>query len=450
MKRKSGLMMLLLALVLVFTACSTDKGNSNAGTNKPSNGANNGGEQEPQKEEPEKQLSLTIGLPGSYEVTSKDIIDKFIETHPHITVTIQEAPWGDFTSKIATQIAGNTMPDVWFQENAAILGYGERGVAEDLSAYIERDLNADEYVEGLFSARTPDGKVWGVPHGINPLALAYNKTAFTAAGVDLPTDDWTFNDLIEASKKLTIKEGNNTKQFGFIGSYSITNGWFPWIKQAGGSALDESKTKSMMNDPKTIAGLQQLRTGIEEGYFTDNDYLKANGGELEVFANGKAAMFFMQYSLQVNMQTSFPDTDWDTVKVPKAVDGKRYVPMVSNSWLISSRAKADNKEAAWQFLKFYLSDEVQKMVAASGSALPVKLTAYEGIESNTETKPANKKAYTEGIAEGGTTLDENATWSEWRILIQQEVNEAIVNGNKSVEEAAADAHKKVQEVLDAN
>lgn len=439
MKKKSSLLLMLLICVLVFTACSSNNNNAPSASN-----GNNG-----QTPDGQKQVKLTIGLPGSYEVTSKDIIDRFIETHPHITVEIQEAPWGDFTSKIATQIAGNTMPDVWFQENATILGYGKRGVAEDLAPYIERDLNAADYIEGLFSAKTPEGQVWGVPHGINPVGLAYNKAAFAAANVDLPTDDWTFADLIEASKKLTIKEGSDTKQFGFIGSYSITNGWFPWIKQSGGSALDESKTKSMINDAKSIEGLKQLRQGIEEGYFTNNDYVKANGGELEVFASGKGAMYFMQYSLQVDMNANFPDADWDTVKMPKAVDGNRYVPMVANSWLISSRASDDAKGAAWEFLKFYLGDEAQNIVAASGSTLPVKQSAYESIVSS-QTKPLNKKAFTEGIAEGGTTLDENASWSEWRILVQQEVNEAIVNRNKTVEEATADAHKKVQEVLDAN
>lgn len=443
MKKKSSLMLMLLVCVLIVAACSSKNNNAPAPSNSATNGENTQATEKP------KQVKLTIGLPGSYEVTSKEIIDRFIETHPHITVDIQEAPWGDFTSKIATQIAGNTMPDVWFQENATILGYGKRGVAEDLAPYIERDLNAGDYIDGLFSAKTPEGQVWGVPHGINPVALAYNKAAFEAANVDLPTDEWTFADLIEASKKLTVKEGSETKQFGFIGSYSITNGWFPWIKQAGGSALDESKTKSMINDAKSIEGLKQLRQGIEEGYFTNNDYVKANGGELEVFASGKGAMYFMQYSLQVDMRNNFPDADWDTVKLPKAVDGNRYVPMVANSWLISSRASDDAKGAAWEFLKFYLSDEAQNIVAASGSTLPVKQSAYDAIESS-ETKPLNKKAFTEGIAEGGTTLDENASWSEWRILIQQEVNEAIVNLNKTVEEATADAEKKVQEVLDAN
>ncbi|WP_168118545.1 sugar ABC transporter substrate-binding protein [Paenibacillus sp. HB172176] len=442
MKKKFSLLAMLLAVVLVFTGCSSNNGNSNGTEGQ----ANNGSET---KDDSNKVVNLKIGLPGSYEVTSKEIIDGFIASHPNIKVEIQEAPWGDFTSKIATQIAGNTMPDVWFQENATILGYGKRGVAEDLASYIESDLNADDYIDGLFSAETPEGQVWGVPHGINPVALAYNKDAFDAANVPYPTEDWTFADLIDASKKLTIKEGENTKQFGFIGSYAITNGWFPWIKQAGGSALDSTKTKSMFDDPKTIEGLKQLRQGIEEGYFTNNDFVKANGGELEVFAGGKAAMYIMQYSLQVNMNSNFPDANWDVVKLPKAVDGNRYVPMVANSWLISSRASDDAKGAAWEFLKYYLSDEAQNIVAASGSTLPVKKTAYDLIEKS-ETKPLNKKGFTDGIAEGGTTLDENASWGEWRILVQQEVNEAIVNGTKSVEDAAKAIHKKVQEVLDAD
>jgi len=442
-----GFVTLLLALLLVVSACSGGSGNGSKNSTPPSSDPS--ATPSETKEPPKKKTKIKIGLPGSYDVTSKDIIDQFIAEHPHIEVDIQEAPWGDFTSKIATQIAGNTMPDVWFQENAAILGYGKRGVAEDLAPYIERDLKVDDYIDGLFSARTPEGKVWGVPHGINPVALAYNKSAFEAASMELPTDDWTYADLIEAAKKLTIKEGKETKQFGFIGSYSITNGWFPWIKQAGGSALDSTMKKSNFDNPNTITGLKQLRQGIEEGYFTNVDFVKANGGELEVFAGSKAAMFFMQYSLQVNMNESFPDANWDVVKLPKAVDGKRYVPMVANSWLISSRASADAKEAAWEFLKFYLDNASQDIVAASGSTLPVKKSAYEVIEKS-DKKPLNKKAYTDGIAEGGTTLDENASWSEWRILVQQQVNESVVHGKISVEEAAAEIHQKVQEVLDEN
>ncbi|WP_020615099.1 ABC transporter substrate-binding protein [Paenibacillus daejeonensis] len=433
MKNKAKVVMMMSLSAVLLSACTL----SNSGSGSAPGGSGDG-----------ETVRITLGLPGGYDVTNKEIIDGFIAAHPNIEVDIQEAPWGDFTNRIATQIAGNTMPDLWFQENAVILGYGQRGVAEDLAPYIERDLTTDDYIDTLFAAQTPEGQVWGVPHGANPIALAYNKTIFEEGGVALPTDEWTFENLIEAAKQLTQTDANgNTEVFGFIGSSSITQGWFPWIKQAGGMVLDETLTESRFDDPNTIAGLQQLRDGIADGYFMDGDSITAYGGELPAFGSGKSAMFFLQYSTQVTMNNDFPDTDWDVVKIPRSVDGERYVPTVSNSWLISSRASQEAKDASWEFLKYYLGDEAQAILAESGSALPVKQSALALLEDS-QTKPANKLAFTDGIAEGGVTLDENASWNEWRIAVQQIVNE-IVKGNVTPEAGALDIHKRVQDILDS-
>nr|WP_286672617.1 sugar ABC transporter substrate-binding protein [Cohnella hashimotonis] len=426
----------------MLSACSSSK-NEEASSG-PSGSNQPGSSSAEASQKPAKQVTLKLGLPGSYDVTSKEIVDGFIQTHPNIKVEIQEAPWGDFTSKISTQIAGNTAPDIWLQENAAILGYGKRGVAEDLSQYIERDLNAGDYIDALFAAKTPEGQVWGVPHGINPIALAYNEDVFKQAGVALPTDDWTYQDLIDNAKQLTVKD----QRYGFVGSSSITTGWFPWIKQAGGSALDESLTKANFDDSATINGLSQLIAGIQDGYFTDADFVKANGGEMDTFATGKAALMFFQYSQQVAMSDKFPNANWNVVKIPKSVDGKRYVPMVTNSWLIYSKASQDAKDAAWEFLKYYLSEASQAIVAKSGSTLPVRKTALDLLQ-DVKTKPLNKAAFTDGIAEGGVTLDENASWSEWRLKVQQVVNE-MVAGNVKVEEGAKQIQTEVQKVLDDN
>ncbi|QJD87722.1 ABC transporter substrate-binding protein [Cohnella herbarum] len=445
MKRLTLSIVVLLLCTVVLAACSSSNDKSEpSGT--PSAGAS--ATSAPSESAPAaKSAKLKIGLPGAYDVTSKEIIDGFIAKFPNIKVELQDAPWGDFTSKIATQIAGGTSPDVWLQENAVILGYGKRGVAEDLAPYIQRDLQDGNYIDTLFAAKTPEGNVWGVPHGTNPIALAYNKKVFDDAGIPYPTDDWTYDDLIETSKKLTKKDDKgNVQIYGFVGSISITQGWFPWIKQAGGQALDETKTKSMFSDPKTVAGLQSLVNGINDGYFTNGDFLTANGGDVQSFAEGKAAMYFLQYGNQVSINGNFPDTNWDVVKIPKGAEGKRYVPTVTNAWLISSKASQDSKDAAWEFLKYYLSDEAQAIVAKSGSTLPVNKTALQVLDGDTS-KPLNKKAFTDGIAEAGVTLDENATWNEWRIVVQQVVNE-IVDGNMTVEEGVKEIDAKVQPILD--
>lgn len=401
--------------------------------------------------EPIKEVKLVLGLPGGYGVTSEKIIEGFKKKYPHIILEIDEAPWGDFTKKITTQIAGGNAPDVWFQENAAVLGYGKKGAAENLAPYIEKDLKKGDYVDSLFSAKADD-KVWGVPHGVNPIALAYNKKIFSDANVPFPTDNWTYQDMIDAAKKLA-KDTNgdgNPDIWGFIASGSITGGWFPWIKSAGGQALDAARTNAVFNDEKSIQGITAWSDMINKLKVSPSlPTISSLGGENQVFGNGKGAMMFLQYSVGESiLNKNFPNLDYDTVKIPKGFDGKRVVPSVANSWVIFSKAKKESKDAAWTWLKYYLSEEAQNIVADSGATLPVNKAALSKVET-LSFKPANKKAYTLGIAEGGTTLDENACWNEWRTAAQPIFND-IFNAKIAPADGLKQIKEKVQKVLDDN
>ena len=166
MKRRliSVLLIMVMAMSLL-SGCGPSSGKEETKTTDQSvSGTKEENKTEEEKKEESKPVTLTIGLPGGYDVTSKEIIDGFRAAYPHITLVIDEAPWGDFTKKITTQIAGGNAPDIWFQENAAVLGYGDMGAAEDLMPYIKRDLKLEEYASNLFSAQEGE-KVWGVPHG---------------------------------------------------------------------------------------------------------------------------------------------------------------------------------------------------------------------------------------------------------------------------------------------
>ncbi|CAG7652742.1 ABC transporter substrate-binding protein [Paenibacillus allorhizosphaerae] len=393
-----------------------------------------------------KPVTLKIGLPGGYDITSKKLIDNFQAKNPNIKLEIEETPWAEFVTKIVTRIAGNNPPDLWLQENAVILSYGKRGVAENLEPYIKRDLKIEEYASALTSAKL-DGKIYGIPHGINPGALAYNKQIFKEQNVPLPTDDWTYNDMIEAAKKLTKDTNGDGKPdiYGFQTGNNITLGWLPWMRAYGGSALDSTLTKSSFTDSKSIQGLTAWADTINKLKISPTREA-ANTGKF--FENGKVAMTFFQYATQVSLNKNKPDLDWDTVKMPIGMDGKRFVPMVVNQWVMYSKSKPEVKEAGWTFLKYYLSDEGQALLSESGTSLPVKKTALQQLEKST-TKPLNKKAFTKGIEEAGGTLDENPSWNEWRAAAGPILND-IMDGKRTPEDGAKEIQQKVQQVLDEN
>lgn len=442
---KSGFKLSLVSLLAIsLAACGNNGDEGNGNSSSPSSA-----DQPPASSAAPKEMKLTIGLPGAYDVTKKEIVDGFIAKFPNIKTEIVEVPWADFATKITAEIAGGTAPDVWVQENAIVLGYGNRGVAEDLAPYIKRDLNDADYISGLYASKTPDGKVYGIPHGINPVALAYNKKMFADAGVALPTDDWTYADMIEAAKKLTKDTNGDGKpdQYGFAISQGITQGWYPWTRSYGGQVLDETKTKAMFTDPKSIEGIQAWANLVKDGISPDADFLKVAGGDWKAFGAGKVAMYFMQYSNQTIINKEFADLDYDTVMMPKSMDGKRIVPIVTNSWVIFSKAKQDSKDAAWEFLKYYLSAESQMVLAKSGTAIPVQKNAITELDVNTN--PKNKKAFSDGIAEGGVTTDENPSWQEWR-LAAQPIFADIYGQKLSPEAGAKQIQQKVQDILDQN
>jgi len=328
---------------------------------------------------------------------------------------------------------------VWFQENAVILGHGASGNAVDLAAYIARDLKTSDYVSSLFVAKVGT-KVWGIPHGANPVALAYNKSVFTAAGEAFPTSSWTYNDMIAAAKRIQAK---NDQIYAFLTNTSITTGWFPWIKAYGGSCLTDNLTKANFLDAKTKAGV----VAWANTYSVDGIAPSAGENKQALFGSNAGAMYFLQYSEAVTMNKTYPQLNWDTAMIPKAVDGsgKRYVPNLSNSWFIWSGAKKDNQDAAWEWIKFYLNAQSQDLVAQMGAALPVRISSMSKI--STSTKPYNKAAFTEGIAQGGVSMDENPTWDQWRRVVNNALG-GVYDDPTTVDAALAQLQTDVQAILD--
>ncbi|HIW34469.1 MAG TPA: extracellular solute-binding protein [Candidatus Paenibacillus intestinavium] len=144
--KKITFVLLLSIFMTVISACAGNNTGSNSSPSTEPTASPAAGENTAPEEAP-KAVKLSIGLPHGFEITKKEIIDGFQAKYPHIEVELDTTPWGDFVTNMPAKIAGGNPPDVWFQENAVILGYGARGVAEDLAPYFERDINKDEYID---------------------------------------------------------------------------------------------------------------------------------------------------------------------------------------------------------------------------------------------------------------------------------------------------------------
>lgn len=395
------------------------------------------------------KVTLKIGVPGGNTLTPFELIDQFKAEHPEINVELEEAPWGEFKSKLKVQVGGGVAPDVFIMDSGYTATLGGLGAAADLSERIEKDLDADEYIGALFAAKDAEGHVWGVPHGMNSVGLYYNEQLFDDAGVEYPTEDWTFDDMIEAAKKLT-SEPNATGAsdvYGLMLGWSITNGWLPFILASGGTPLDETLTKSNFDDPNVIEGLKRFASLTAEGIAPPMPWVTSNGHLDACFYNGKAAMYIAQSSSAKAINANAPEGfRYNVQAMPKGWDGNRYTVYVPNSWVINSKSAPEVQDAAWEWLKFYLSEEAQlKLAETCLGGYPVNKKAVEYC-GTLDVKPENREVFYKYIDETGVTLFENTTWEEWKPAADVHFKD-LYNGVVTAEEAAQKIHKEVSEIL---
>ncbi len=430
---------LALSMVFALSACS--------------NTANNAGDVELlEGYDPNAAVTLKIGSPEGNLITPQEIIDNFDAAFPNITLELDTSPWTEFQTKLKTQLAAKDPSHVFITDSGYNASLGGKGAVMNLKGLIDKDLNVEDYNSALFSATDAGGHVWGVPHAMNSIAMLYNKKLFDEAGLAYPTDDWTFEDLNEMARKLTKDENGDGQPevYGYSASYNITEGWLPYVLASGGQPLDETRKVSQFDTPEVIEGFKRLYQPIEEGISPTQQWVSAQtGGRNLSFVKGQIAIMLAQSSnvtaINQNKEAGF---EYDAAPMPIGWDGNRYSVYVPNQWGIYSGASEQVKGAAWEFLKYYLSEEAQDLTAKYRLAgFPIRKSSLDKIEKMDGVVPANISAYYKYIDEYGETLFENPCWSEWQAEVHGKSTQ-MVRGDITPEEAAAESHKAVQEVLD--
>ena len=243
--------------------------------------------------------------PVRSEYTSK-IINNYTSAHPKITVNQAPGQWATYWTKLSTQVAGQTEPDIIQMDQAYIAEYGGRGALLDMSNVGSIDLTP---LKSSLAQGTLNGKLYGIPTGENAYGIAANKTLFQKAGVDVPDDKtWTWNDYLDICSKLksgsggaftgsTWQSGDQDLKIwlhqhgeqlytdkGKLGASTGTlTSWFTMIKKFF-DAGDGPTPDEFTND--VAASLQQTLFGSSKaalGWTWSNQvtaYQQSNGGDL--------------------------------------------------------------------------------------------------------------------------------------------------------------------------
>ncbi|MEF3311319.1 extracellular solute-binding protein [Paenibacillus sp. GYB004] len=213
------------------------------------------------------------------------------------------------------------------------------------------------------------GKMYALPIATANMVLYYNKDLFDKFGVSYPTDDMTWEQTLEMSKKLTRKE-DSTQYFGFATSFphiirmnplSIPNvdlkTWKPTIH------TDERwKTffKTFFIDPAQDAGYQ--------GYMQSTNSIP---GLNQFVKDQTVAMYAYLSSLIYAWPTEMQSFNWDWAALPHFKESPGFGSQ-SYPFYFGITKRSTHPDEAMEVLKYMLSDEVQASLSGKGIMPAVK------------------------------------------------------------------------------
>ena len=313
--------------------------------------------------------------------------EAYTAQHPDVVIDVQVVSWNEYWTKLEAAAESNTLPDIFWMHTNQLLYYADFGMLADVTNLYD-DVESGYYQNhfsdiSLNNVSGSDGHYYGVPKDKDNAVLVYNKEMFDAAKVDYPDDDWTWDDMKEASQKIYDATGN----YGYLAYSDDQLGYWAYVYQNGGYILNADKTKAGYNEPggkeamEFYIGMQQEEWCPDQTFFTQN-------GAGATFWSEKGAMFMegswsLLGALQNNPQM---DGKWDIARLPKApdpVDTPESLDQdgracISNGLCYSTAARGKNLEAALDVIKYFGTEEAQLIQGMSGAAIP----AYLGTEES--------------------------------------------------------------------
>ncbi len=325
-------------------------------------------------------LTVWTGQADQAETILEGLASDFEKLHPNVTIDISSgAPSTDvILQKLSASFAGGNYPDVSYAFGSwASQIEGSNRTLDITDKVAEPDVAWDEFSAAARQTVQPTGKkTIGFPAVVDNLSLIYNKTVFDAAGVDYPTEDWTWDDFRAAAKTMT---DSTTSTYGYAysvsGSEETTWQFWPHLWQNGGSILSDDGKSAEFASAAGVDALEFLR-----GMAVDDEsvYLDQTDEEFaRLFASD-----------QIGMMTSGPwqlydlgvaGTDYGVVQLP-GTDGDHQTVSGPDIWALFDHNDKNREYWSYEFTKWLTSAEQDLKWNVEFGNLPLRSSETESPE----------------------------------------------------------------------
>ncbi|MGE4325449.1 MAG: ABC transporter substrate-binding protein, partial [Pseudodonghicola sp.] len=273
--------------------------------------------------------------------------------------------------KVITALGVGEPPALWLPINSSLQTFLGLDALEDITAQAKSDDIYQDFIGGFLDTAVSDDRLYGLSYQPSTPVLYYNMDAFKAAGITKAPETW--DELFEAAKALTIRDGDELKRWGLI----IGGGWHDWMfegycRQNG--LVPWEKDKVLWDRPESVEALSFWKTMVDAGCMAPASTWQGSAND---FMAGSTAMLYHSTGSLTNLRKSSP-FEVGVAFMPKK---KQWGASQGGGPLMIAKNQSDaKKEAAWTFARWMTNTKNQSEWCRATGYLAVRKSAWETPE----------------------------------------------------------------------
>lgn len=275
-------------------------------------------------------------------------------------------PPTEYPDKILASFSSGVEFDILGVNGIAPYGdYQNKKTIQEITSYVEAS-GLDTSVYGKVFEECNQNGIYGLPYRQAVWLLFVNEDLFKKAGIEIPTEQLTWDEYRELAKKLT-KQGTYG---GLVGMDNLV-----YMQQMGGSVMDEDTTvirenlelwKSLHEDGSHVPFEEKLEMGQNAGSL----FTTAPADAVVTFQNGTWGVA----SYNLKYESGEMPFKYKVMPMPIPADAKDYTAPCSMNFLSISKSSKHPAEA-YDFIQWMCTNEGAKIISENST-----LTAYNDDE----------------------------------------------------------------------
>lgn len=375
---------------------------------------------------------------GEMAETEKLAVKTFMDRNPNIEVRMSTWNWEGYHDKFLASTIAGLAPDVFKADVYYVRDYIDSGIALDIEPYIKRDKYdlSGWYQFTLDPVRNPrNGKLHGFPSNWGGIMFFANRDFFSSNGLALPNDGWTWSEFGQYMGKMRKDTNGDGKPDRHGAGLSYWN-WWAWAYTNNASLFSKDERKVTLDTPEVSGAFKFLNDMLVTTRYAIMD-------NADSWGSGRHGMTMSWTHTVQSIRPKFPVT---ILEFP--YNKSRSFTIKGDCMAIHSGSK--KKEAAWKFMKWYMSEDFQKLQMKYGLApIQRKLAETEwvkwtrpGFDIDVKNALPNETGRKARYLECGTP-----TWRKMEQLWNVELN-TFYSGKGDPDRFGAKLQPSLQKILD--